>query len=71
MGSGCGALNFLANAVRVLACVIQSHFAVEKATKQMMNQNMMVIQLGEILRLPFIVSLINLKNGIGNLRDHP
>ena len=55
MGSGCGALNCLANAVRVLACIIPSHFAVEKATKQMMSQNMMVIQLGEILRLPFIV----------------
>ena len=59
MGSGCGALNCLANAVRVFACITSPHFAVEKATKQRISHNMMVlyvlsIQFGEILRLPLI-----------------
>ena len=56
MGSGCGALNCLANAARVLACIITSHFEVEKATKQMISHNMVAVtlcvQLGEVLRLP-------------------
>ena len=43
MGSGCGALNCLANAVRVFVCITSLHFAVEKATKQMISHNMMVL----------------------------
>ena len=63
MGSGCGALNCLANALRVLAFIIPSHFAVEKVLKKIMSQSMMIIfiQSGEIFRL----SLIGIK-GMSN-----
>ena len=53
MGSDCGALNCLANAVSVLPCIIPLHFAVEKAAKQIMSQNMMC-SVREIIRLPLI-----------------
>ena len=43
MGSGFGALNCIENAVRVMSCIIQPHFAVEKAPKKIISQSMMVI----------------------------
>ena len=43
MGSGFGALDCLTNALRVLACTILLHFAVEKAPKKIMSKSMMAI----------------------------
>ena len=56
MGRGRGALNCLANVVRVLACILQ--FAIEKAVKQMMSQSMMVIciQSGKNTQIAFDMS---------------
>ena len=51
MGSCCGALNCLTNAVRVFGSMIPSQFAVEKATKKIIGQSMMVINIQSNIKL--------------------
>ena len=55
MGSGFGALNCLTNAARVFDSMIPSHFAVEKATKKIMDQSMIVINIQSNIKLRSLI----------------